>query len=44
MTSGQDIKLSYRFMCEIMTWSDDKTKSIHKTFPQDYDYELLNRK
>ena len=23
-------QLSYRFMCEIMTWSDDKTKLIHK--------------
>ena len=23
-------QLSYRFMCETMTWSDDKTKLIHK--------------
>ena len=23
-------QLSYRFMCEIMTWSDDKSKLIHK--------------
>ena len=23
-------QLSYRFMCEIMTWSDDKTKLIHE--------------
>ena len=37
--------LNYRFMWEIMTWSDDKTKLIHKkTFQQDYDYELLNPK
>ena len=37
-------QLSHRFMCEIMIWSGDKTKLIHKkkTFPQDYDYELLN--
>ena len=31
-------------MCEIMTWSDDKTKLIHKNIPQDYDYELFNPK
>ena len=32
-------------MCEIMTWSDDKQKwYTKKTFPQDYDYELLNPK
>ena len=34
MTSGQKHhiirQLSYQFMCEIMTWSDDKTKLIHK--------------
>ena len=37
-------QLSYGFMFEIMTWYDDKIKLIHKTFPQDYDYELLNPK
>ena len=37
-------QLSYRFMCEIMTWADDKTKLIHKTVPEDYDYEFLNPK
>ena len=32
-------------MCEIMAWSDNKTNLMHnKTFPQDYDYELLNAK
>ena len=36
-------QLSHRFMCEIVIWSGDKTKLIYKkTFPQDYDYELLN--
>ena len=34
MRSGHNIshiwKLSYGFMCEIITWSDDKTKLIHK--------------
>ena len=37
-------QLIYRFMWEIMTRSDDKTKLIHKNFPQEYDYELLNPK
>ena len=36
-------QLSYRFMCEIMTWFDDK-KWYTKAFPEYYDYELLNPK
>ena len=31
-------------MCEIITWSDDKTKLMYKKNPQDYDYKLLNPK